>query len=226
MELQISVDERAVSGKKTKRLRSAGIVPAVLFGKKAGSVSVQLDAKAFEALYREAGRTSIVRVSVNGGAPTSVVIKSVQRHPLTGRALHVDFFAPDLTQEMAADIPIQFRGEAPAVEATGGYLLTSLDHLKVKALPADLPHEIVVDISPLVDLEAAIHVSDLVVDEKVTVLNEPDEMVARVMPPRVEEEPEIEVEAEEGEEGAEGEDGEAAEGAAEGGEQEREDASE
>lgn len=217
MELQISVDERVVSGKKTKTLRSAGIVPAVVFGKKAGSIPVQLDAKAFEALYREAGRTSIVRVSVNGGSPTSVVIKSVQRHPLSGRALHVDFFAPDLTQEMAADIPIVFRGEAPAVEATGGYLLTSLDHLKVKALPSDLPHEIAVDISPLVDLEAAIHVSDLIVDEKVTVLNEPDEMVARVMPPRVEEEPEVEVEAVEGE-GEEGAEGEPGEGAAEGAE--------
>jgi large subunit ribosomal protein L25 len=226
MELQIAVDARAVSGKQTKRLRSVGIVPAVVFGKKAGSISVQLDAKAFEALYREAGRTSIVKVSVAGGNPTSVVIKSVQRHPLTGRTLHVDFFAPDLTQEMAADIPIVFRGQAPAIEDFAGVLFTSLDHLKVKALPTDLPHEIVVDLSPLVDFEAAIHVSDLVVDEKVTVLNEPDEMVAKVMPPRIEEEPEIEVEAEaegEGEEAGEGEGGEAQ---AEGGEPAREGAAE
>jgi large subunit ribosomal protein L25 len=217
MTLQIDVAARATTGKRTKLLRAAGIVPAVVFGKTAGSVPVQLDAKAFDALYREAGRTSVVSVSVDGGAPTSVIIKSVQRHPLTGRALHVDFFAPDLTHEMAADIPLTFSGEAPAIELTGGFLLTSLDHLKVRALPGDLPHEINVDLTPLVDLEAAIHVSDLVVDEKVTVLNEPDEMVARVMPPRVEEEPEPVVEAEEGElpEGeapAEGEEGAAAEG--------------
>ncbi|HKO32542.1 MAG TPA: 50S ribosomal protein L25, partial [Candidatus Limnocylindria bacterium] len=161
MEMQISVDPRTVTGKHTKRLRAAGIVPGVVFGKKAGSVAVQLDAKALDQLYREAGRTSIVRVSVDGGDTTSVVIKSIQRHPLTGRALHVDFFAPDLTLEMTVEIPLVFVGEPPAIEATGGFLLTSLQNLRVKALPSDLPHELTVDLTPLVDLESAIHVSDI-----------------------------------------------------------------
>ena len=213
MDLQIAVDARTASGKQTKRLRAAGIVPGVVFGKKAGSVPVQLEAKAFEALYREAGRTSIIKVKVDGGRETSVVIKSVQRNPLTGRVLHVDFFAPDLTHEMQADVPIAFSGEAPAVEATGGTLFTSLDHIKVKALPADMPHEVIVDVSSLVDLDAAIHVSDLAFADNVTVLNDPDELVAKVMPPRVEEEPEVVAEELEGEaaEGAEGEAGEGAE---------------
>jgi large subunit ribosomal protein L25 len=214
MDLQIAVDARTASGKQTKRLRAEGIVPGVVFGKKAGSVPVQLDAKAFEALYREAGRTSVIKVKVDGGRETSVVIKSVQRNPLTGRVLHVDFFAPDLTHEMQADVPIVFSGEAPAVEATGGTLFTSLDHLKVKALPADMPHEVPVDVSSLVDLDVAIFVRDLSFADNVTVLNDPDELVAKVMPPRVEEEPEVVVEELEGEEaeGAEGE-GAAAEGA-------------
>jgi large subunit ribosomal protein L25 len=215
MDLQIAVEPRDVTGKRTKRLRAAGIVPGVVFGKSAGSVAVQLEAKALEALYREAGRTSIVKVSVDGGSPTSVVIKSIQRNPLTGRPLHVDFFAPDLTQEMMVDVPLVFVGKAPAVEETGGSLFTSLDHLKVRALPADLPHEFTVDVSSLVDLEAAIHVSELPVAANVTVLNDADELVAKVMPPRVEEEPEVEAELE-GEEGEEGEaaEGEAAEGEA------------
>jgi large subunit ribosomal protein L25 len=213
MDLQISVDARTVTGKHTKRLRAAGIVPGVLFGKTAGSVPVQLDAKALDVLYRQAGRTSIVKVSVAGGSSTSAVIKSLQRHPLTGRALHVDFFAPDLTAEMTVDVPIVFSGEAPAVEATGGSLFTSLDHIKVKALPSDLPHEVSVDVSSLVDLDAAIHVSDLAFADTVTVLNDPEELVAKVMPPRVEVEPEtVAAEGEEGEEGAEGEGAEGAEG--------------
>jgi large subunit ribosomal protein L25 len=222
MDLQIAVDGRAVTGKATKRLRNAGIVPGVLFGKTAGSVAVQLDAKAFEALYRQAGRTSVVKVSVDGGRPTNAVITNVQRHPLTGRAIHVDFFAPDMTHEMTAEIPVVYTGVPPAVELTGGYLLTSLDRLRVKALPTDLPHEITVDVTSLVDLEAAIHVSDLTVAENVTVLSDPEEIVARVMPPRVEEEPVVaEEELAEGEgaegEGAEGE-GAEGEGAAESGE--------
>ena len=170
---------RTVTGKHTKRLRAAGVVPGVVFGKKAGSVPVQLDAKALDQLYREAGRTSVVRISVDGGETNSAVIKSIQRHPLTGRALHVDFFALDLTAEMTVDIPLVFVGEPPAVEATGGFLLTSLDHLQVKALPSDLPHELTSTSPPLVDLESAIHVSDLSVAENVTVLNDPDELVAQ-----------------------------------------------
>ena len=225
MDLQISVEPRDVTGKGVKRLRAAGVVPGVVFGKKAGSVAVQLDAKALEALYREAGRTSIVKVLVDGGSATSVVIKSIQRNPLTGRALHVDFFAPDLTQEMMVDVPLVFVGKAPAVEETGGSLFTSLDHLKVRALPSDLPHEFTVDVSSLVDLESAIHVSDLPVAENVTVLNEADELVAKVMPPRVEEEPEVEAEAEEGEEG-EGAEGEGAAAEGEGADTEGESAAE
>jgi large subunit ribosomal protein L25 len=214
-DLQISVDARTVTGKHTRRLRASGIVPGVLFGKTAGSVPLQLDAKALDLLYRQAGRTSLVKISVAGGRETSAVIKSLQRHPLTGRVLHVDFFAPDLTLEMEVDVPVSFTGEAPAIETTGGFLLTSLDHLRVKALPADLPHEVVVDVSVLVDLEAAIHVSDLSVPGNVTILSDPEEVVARVLPPRVEEEPEVvavEGEEGEGEEGAEGAEGEGAEG--------------
>jgi large subunit ribosomal protein L25 len=214
MTLELAVDTRAVLGKQTKRLRRAGAVPGVVFGKGTPSIPVQVDAKRFEALYHAAGRTTIFHLTVPGaGAAKSAIIKSVQRHPLSGRAVHVDFFLPDLTAEMQVDVPLVFNGEAPAIEATGGSLFTALDHIKVRALPADLPHEITVDVSSLVDLEAVIHVSDLGVEsETVHVLNEPDEMVARVMPPRVEEEPVVEeVEAEEGEEGEEAAEG--AEGA-------------
>ena len=217
MDLEIAVNARDVYGKQNKRLRTTGVVPGVLFGKTTGSIPVQLDAKALDALYRQAGRTSVVKVAVDGGQPTSAIIKSIQRNPLTGRALHVDFFAVDLTHEMLADIPLSFTGTSPAVEMEGAILFTSLDHLKVRGLPGDLPHEIEVDLAPLVDLEATIHVRDLVVDAKVTVVTDPDELVAKVTPPREEEviEPVV-VEGEEGEEAAEGEEGAEGEGAGEG----------
>ncbi len=208
MTLEFAADARSVLGKQTKRLRRGGAVPGVVFGKNTASIPVQVDAKRFETLYREAGRTTIFQLSVPGAGTRSAMIKSVQRHPLSGRALHVDFFLPDLTAELQVDVPLVFSGVAPAIEATGGSLFTSLDHIKVSALPANLPHEIEVDVSSLVDLEAAILVRDLGVEsDTVHVLNDLDEMVARVMPPRVIEEPEV-VEGE----GVEGEEGEAAEG--------------
>lgn len=206
MDLEIALDARGASGKENRRLRREGFVPGVVFGKGADSTPVQLEAKAFETLWKAAGRTSIVKIKVDGArTATSAIIKNVQRNPLTGRALHVDFFLVDLKHTMDVNVPLVFSGEAPGVEATGGSVIHQLDHVLVRALPAEIPHEIEVDVASLVDLEAAIHVRDLAIDtSRVEILNDGDELVAKILPPRVEEEPET-VAAEAGEEGAEGE---------------------
>ena len=217
MTLELRVDARSISGKATKRLRRDSIVPGVVYGKGSDSQNVQLDAKELDTLYRSAGKTSIVRLRMpEGGRPKSVLIKDLQRHPLTGRPIHVDLFLVDLTHEMQADIPLVFVGEAPVVTLGDGTLLMNLDHLKVRALPTDLPHQIEVDISVLTDLEASIHVRDIRLEDesKVTVVNDPDELVAKATPLRAEEEIE-EPEAAEAPEGeaAEGEPAEGGEGA-------------
>lgn len=217
MDLEIALDSRTTRGKANKRLRRTGVVPAVVFGKGSASVPVQVDAKEFETLYRAAGRTSVISVTVPGdGSAKSAIIKSVQRNPLTGRPLHVDFFLVDLTVEMEVDVPLVFFGEPPAVEETGGTLVRNLDHIRVKALPGDIPHQIDVNVSTLVSLDVAIHVRDLSLNrDKVQVLSDPDELVTQVLPPRVEEEPEVVAEAEELE-GVEGEETPEGEAAAEG----------
>jgi large subunit ribosomal protein L25 len=216
MDNEIAVDARTATGKQNRRLRLTGQVPAVVFGKGRESLPVQVEAKAFETLYRAAGRTTLVNLQIDGGRSTSAVIKSVQRHPLSGRALHVDFFLVDLTQDMEVEVPLVFIGEAPAIELTGGTLMTPISQIRVRALPAEMPHEITVDVTPLVDLDAAIHVSDLVVPDNVHLQADGDELLARVIPPRVEEEVVEEEVAEEGAEGAEGAAEEGGEGAAEG----------
>jgi large subunit ribosomal protein L25 len=181
------------------------VLPGVVFGKGSESVPVQLDAKAFEALYKSAGRTGVVKLAVPGAKGTkSAMIKGVQRNPLSGRAVHVDFFLVDLTQEMQSEVPLTFVGVAPAIELTNGTLMTPLDHLKVRALPADIPHEIELDLSSLVDLEATLHVRDVVLpNDKVTILNEPEELLARVLPQRGEEEEAVVPAEEAGQEEAE-----------------------
>ena len=116
-------------------------MPGIVFGKGEASTPVQVDAKVFETLYRKAGRTSVVDMRLPGqSTPTSGIIKSVQRNPLSGNAIHVDFFIVNLKTEMEIDVPIVFTGEAPAVEETGGTLLHNLSSLHVKALPNDIPH--------------------------------------------------------------------------------------
>src|SRR5687768_101995 len=220
MDLELTLDAREAHGKANKRLRRAGLVPGVVFGKGEESTPVQIDAKVFETLYRQAGRTSVVNMHLPGKSGiTSGIIKSVQRNPLSGRAIHVDFFLVNLKQEMELDVPIVFTGEAPAVEETGGTLLHNLSSLHVKALPNDIPQQIVVDVSVLHSLDVAIHVRDLSLNrDLVNVLTDGDTLVATVVPPRMEEEPEpvlteeeLEAAAAEGEEGGEGGEGAPAE---------------
>jgi large subunit ribosomal protein L25 len=225
MDLELTLDPREAHGKANKRLRRDGVVPGIVFGKGEESTPVQVDAKVFETLYRQAGRTSVVNMHLPGkSGTTSGIIKSVQRNPLSGNAIHVDFFLVNLTQEMEIDVPLVFTGEAPAVEETGGTLLHNLSSVHVKALPNDIPHEIVVDVSVLHSLDVAIHVRDLNFNrDLVHVLTDGDTLVSTVVPPRIEEEPEPVLTEEELEAiaAAEGEDGEAAEGEsapAEGGE--------
>jgi large subunit ribosomal protein L25 len=214
MDLELTLDAREAQGKANKRLRREGIVPGVVYGKGEGSTNVQVEAKAFETLYRAAGRTSVVKFRLPGaGRATSGFIKSVQRHPLSGAAIHVDYYLVNLNVEMEVDVPLVFTGESPAVEETGGTLLHNLSAIHVKALPNDIPHEVTVDVSVLRSLDVAIHVKDLSLNrDLVQVMTDGETLVATVVPPRVEEEPEpvvAEGEELEGEEGAEPAEGEA-----------------
>ena len=180
MDLELTLDAREARGKANKRLRRQGLVPGVVYGKGEASTNVQVEAKTFETLYRAAGKTSVVKFRLpNASRATSGFIKSVQRHPLSGRALHVDYFLVNLNVEMEVDVPLVFTGEAPAVELTGGTLLHNVSSVHVKALPADIPHEITVDVSVLKSLDVAIHVRDLNLNrDRVTVLTDPDTLVA------------------------------------------------
>ena len=210
MDLELTLDAREAQGKQNKRLRREGLVPGVVYGMGHESVPVQVDAKTFETLYKAAGRTSVVKFRLPGASrATSGVIKNVQRNPLSGRPVHVDYLLVNLRQEMEVDVPLVFSGEAPAVEETGGTLLHNLSSVHVKALPNDIPHEIEVNVSVLTSLDVAIHVRDLNLNrDLVTVLTDPDTLVATVVPPRIEvEEEPVPTEAEEAE---------AAEGVAEG----------
>ena len=124
--------------------------------------------------------------------------------------LHVDLFAVRMTEELTVDVPLAMVGESYAVEKLGGTLLHILESVKVRALPDHLPQSIDVSIDGLVDFEATVHVRDLSIPSDVTLLTDPDEIVARVQQPRIEEEPVVVAAEGEGEEG-EGEEGEAGE---------------
>lgn len=210
----LAAEHRDVLGKKVAALRRAGRLPAVVYGHGIDSDSVSVDAHEFEQLRRHSGPNALVDLSVDGDKARPVLVHSVQVHPVNRRPLHVDLFLVRMTEELTVEVPLVATGEAPAVTLNGGTLLHPSESVRVRALPDHLPQSIEYSVASLTDFDTAIHVRDLTVPSDVTLLTDGDEIIAKVQPPRVEEEPVV-AEAE----GAEGE-AEGAEGAAEGAETE------
>jgi large subunit ribosomal protein L25 len=133
-----------------------------------------------------------------------VLLQAIQEHPVNRSPLHVDFLVVDLSLERTSDVPLIFVGTSDAVAKQGGVMLHLRDAVLVRAKPDDLPSGIELDISSLVDFDAVLHASDLVMPPGVTMVTDPSEALARVQQPRVEEEPTAVAPAEgEAEEGAE-----------------------
>lgn len=213
----LAAAKREVVGKKSRRLRRQGKVPAVLYGFGVEATNLQLDAKEFEAVYRDAGRTALVDVSVDTGRPVRVFVQDVQRHPISQVLYHVDFHAVNLRREITTDVPIVLTGEAPAVHNNEGVLLRGLETVSVTALPTELPQQIEVSIESLEALDDTIHVSDLPQSGDYQIMTEPTEMVARITAQQLE--PEVEEAAEVTEDGAEAGDESDAEATAEDGDE-------
>jgi large subunit ribosomal protein L25 len=175
---------RTELGKATGRLRKAGRIPAVVFGH-GESVSVSVDAHEFELLRRHAGANALIDLQVAGSRTTPVVINGVQLHRVHRTPLHVDLFRVKMTEDMTVDVAVHPVGESVAVTKEGGTLLHAVDHVRVRARPDHLPKFIEADISALVDFDAVIAVRDLRIPAGATILNDPAEVIFRVLAPRV-----------------------------------------
>jgi large subunit ribosomal protein L25 len=209
---KLAAARREITGKKVAHLRRDGKLPGVIFGRGLDSNNVYVDAHEFELLRRHAGPNTLIDLSVDGESSAPVLVHGVQTHRVTRRPLHVDLYVVRMTEELTVDVPLVSEGESEAVETGGGTLLHVIENVRVRALPDHLPQSIHYSIDSLATFDDQIHVRDLQIPSDATLLTDPDEVVAKVLPPRVEEEPVV-AEAVEGEEGAEGE--EAAEGGAE-----------
>jgi large subunit ribosomal protein L25 len=209
---KLAASRRTVTGKKVAHLRRDGRLPAVVFGRGLDSNNVSVDTHEFETLRRHAGANTLIDLSVDGERSAPVLVSSVQTHRVTRRPLHVDLYVVRMTEELTVDVQLVSDGVSDAVENAGGTLLHVIETVRVRALPDHLPQSIHYSIDSLRTFDDQIHVRDLDIPSDATLLTDGDEVVAKVLPPRVEEEPVV-AEAAEGEEaGAEG----AEEGAAEG----------
>ena len=187
---KIAVRSRTVLGKKVGRLRREGRLPGVVYGLHAESLPVDTDQHDFELGYRRWGQTTLMSLEGLDGGEVAALISAVARDTRTGKMIHVDFARVSLTEKTHAEVPLHFIGESSAVKAGDAVLIHALDHVRIEAFPQDIPHRIDVDLSPLQQLDDAIHVRDLVVNtQTVEILNDLDELVVKAAAVRVEAEP-------------------------------------
>jgi large subunit ribosomal protein L25 len=183
----IKADRRDVVGKQVKALRRAGKLPAVIYGRHTEPINISLDAHTAALALGRLTSSSLVTIDVNG-TEYAALVREKQRDFIKRRLLHVDFMAVSLDEKIRASVSVHFVGVSPAVKDHNAVLVHNLEELEVECLPPDLPERIDVDISALVRPGDGLRVKDVVVTDKVRLLDDPDTMVAVATFAKVEEE--------------------------------------
>ncbi|ADL06847.1 50S ribosomal protein L25/general stress protein Ctc [Thermosediminibacter oceani] len=180
-QVTLTAEERKLAGKGTlNELRRNGKVPAVFYGKNIENRTIAVDAKELHKLLKTHGEGVLIDL-VLGGEKHTVIIKEIQRDALKGDITHVDFFRVSMTEKIEVDLPIVLKGEPEGVKA-GGVLQHQLHELTIEALPADIPEQIEVDISHL-QIGDVLMVKDIKLSDKITVIDDPGEVVVTVLAP-------------------------------------------
>lgn len=186
---ELVVSPRTVMGKATKQLRRKGIIPANIYGHKQEPLAVQLEAITFDRLRRARSTRNILSLRLPDGPAQTALIRHVQVDPITDQVLHVDFARVSLSETITSKIPLNYVGEAPGVKIQGGVLLHLLDALEVECRVSDLVEHLDVDISLLEDIDSTFHAKDIKLPAKYKLATDPEEPIAKITAPRVEEAP-------------------------------------
>ena len=192
-DLQLTASPRTVMGRKVKQLRNQNVIPVVIYGKRLPAEALQVEERSLERVLHSGGMSRLVELAIDGSKTHNALIRNVQRHPVSHRLSHVDFYAVDMSEKQHVNVVIEATGK-PSGLAAGLIVLQVMDHVEIEALPADIPAKIVVDITPMT-LERPITVADLPVVSGVSYLAEPDEHVLTLSITRAEVEAEAEAAA-------------------------------
>ncbi len=205
--VEINASLREGTGKKvTRKLRADGLIPATLYGPEHDPINLQVTDDTMIQVFRgHRGGSFLVKLQIDQDAPVMTIIRERQRHPVSGKLVHLDFQRISMDKPIHASVPVRIVGEAPGVKDLGGILEHVLRQLEVSCLPTEIPEEIVVDISEM-QMNEAIHVSDLDLPH-LDFVTDLERTIVSVAAPRVVAEAEEE-ETAEGEELAEGEEAE------------------
>lgn len=179
--IKLELEPRAITGKKVKQLRRAGAVPVHLYGPDIASRPLQCEEKQLLRALRQAGSANPITLSIQGEPGERLTFaREIQWNPVRGDLLHVDFLAVSANRPVAAQVPVILTGESPGAQRTGGAVAQVLYQLEVEALPLEIPNEIEIDLSQLVDTNAQVRAIDITLPANVALLTDPETLVARV----------------------------------------------
>lgn len=187
--LTLKVETRSKTDKLDK-IKKAGKIPAVFYGKKEASTAISIPKIDFLKVWKKAGESSVVTLETPEGNKESL-IQDVDLDPITGIPRHADFYIFEKGHKVEVKLPIEFVGSSMAVKDLGGMLVKVLHELKVEAMPKNLPYNIIIDISSLVNFGDQILAKDIVLPTGVELKEHPEEVIALVSAPREEKEEEV-----------------------------------
>jgi large subunit ribosomal protein L25 len=186
-QIELKAEPRTLVGRHVKLVRAGGCVPAVVYGSQIEATPIQVESKVLQKVLAKAGGNMLISLQVGDRQPVMTLAREIQRDVIHHHILHVDFYQVVMTERITAEVPLVLSGEAPAVE-DGGILVHGLNTVEVQCLPADLPSAIEVDLSSMTEFNDLVTVSDLRVPSSVTILSDPESLVARIEAPRLLEE--------------------------------------
>ena len=182
----LAAEPRSAFGHKNRALRRSGLTPLHVYGQGEAPLALQCATPDAALALTQARATAPLTLNVAGGGGLFVMVREVQRHPVTDDLVHIDFIRISRTAHVRVNVPIHLEGEAPGARTGGAALVQELRGVEVDALPLEIPSGFTIDISGLEDVGAAVHVADLATPPGVTILADPGALVARVVQQRAE----------------------------------------
>ena len=178
--ITLKAESRNVFGKKLAKVRKQGLVPGNIFGPDFKSKAISVVYRDLVKTYKKAGETGVVYLSIDK-ENIPVLIKTIQKHPLSSSLLHIDFRKIDLSKKIEANVPVKTIGISEAVSQKAGVLLLQSDTILVEALPEDIPSSIEVDISVIKEIGQEVKVADLKKSNKYEIKTPPEKVIVAVI---------------------------------------------
>ena len=179
--MQLKASPRQPLGKRSRRMLREGKLPAIVYGHNTEATPITLDRLEFQKVFIKSGRTHLVDLVLDGDRTEKVLVREIQTHPRRLGPIHVDFYQVNLEEKIQVEVPVHLTGESAPVKRGDADILQPLHTIRVECLPSDIPASFEVDITPLEEIEMELRVSDIPVPKNVTLLEDADELVVKIV---------------------------------------------